>query len=91
MLRRDGEQWALVDERCTFMRLTYDIDEAALHKGMRQKIIANTLGMFGVEDRDGQLVLPVPDDRFGDALFTFVQAILSGSQHGECRVPPLLA
>lgn len=29
--------------------------------------------MFGVEDRDGQLV---PDVRFGDALFTFVQAIL---------------
>ncbi|MCY4574000.1 MAG: DUF1828 domain-containing protein [Gemmatimonadetes bacterium] len=76
VLRRDGDQWALVDEGCTFMRLTYDIDEAALHRGTRQKIIANTLGMFGVEDRDGQLVLPVPDDRFGDALFTFVQAIL---------------
>ena len=51
VLRRDGDQWALVDEGCTFMRLTYDIDEVALHRGTRQKIIANTLGMFGVEDR----------------------------------------
>lgn len=76
VLRRDSDQWALADEGCTFMRLAYDIDEASLHGGPRQKIIANTLGMFGVEDRDGQLVLPVPDDRFGDALFTFVQAIL---------------
>ena len=72
---RDG-RWELTDEGTTYMRLTYDIDEAALHKGTRQKIIANTLGMFGVEGRDGQLVPPVPEDRFGDALFTFIQAIL---------------
>ena len=76
VLKRDGDRWALVDEGRTLMRPTFDIDEAAVHKGTRQKIIADTLRMFRVEDRDGQLVLPVPDDRFGDALFTFVQAIL---------------
>ncbi|MDE0105696.1 MAG: DUF1828 domain-containing protein [Bryobacterales bacterium] len=71
-----NDKWVLVDEGCTFMRLTYDIDEAALHQGTRQKVIANALGMFGVEDREGQLVLPVPEDRFGDALYSFIQAIL---------------
>ena len=75
VLRQDGDQWALVDEGCTFMRLSHDIDKAALHRGTLQKIIAETLGMFGGEARDGKLVLPVPDHRFGDALFTFVQAI----------------
>ena len=76
VLRRDGDQWSLADEGCTLLRLAFDIDEAVVHKEARRKIVASTLGLFGVEDRDGQLVLPVPDDRFGDALFTFVQAIL---------------
>lgn len=72
---RDG-RWELTDEGTTYMRLTYDLDEAALHRGTRQKIIANALAMFRVEDREGELVLPVPEDQFGDALFTFIQAIL---------------
>ena len=76
VLRRDGGRWVLADEGCILMSVTFDTHEAAVHKGTRQRIIANTLGLFGVDDRDGQLVLPVPDDRFGDALFTFVQAIL---------------
>ena len=72
---RDGN-WELTDEGTTSMRLTYDIDQAALHKGTRQKVIAKALAMFRVEDRNGELVLPVPDERFGDALFSFIQAIL---------------
>ena len=29
-----------------------------------------------MEDPDGELVLPVPGERFGDALFSFIQAVL---------------
>ena len=72
---RDGG-WVLADEGCTFMRLTYDVEEADLHRGTRQKIIANALTAFGVQDQDGELVLPVPGERFGDALFSFIQAVL---------------
>ena len=72
---RDGE-WVLADEGCTYMRLTYDIDGRDLHRGTRQKVIANALTAFGVEDRDGELVLPIPGEQFGDALFSFIQAIL---------------
>lgn len=72
---RDGH-WHLTDQGTTYMRLTYDIDEVDLHRGTRQKIIANALTAFGVEDWDGELVLPVPGERFGDALFSFIQAIL---------------
>lgn len=76
VLRLEGDQWVLVDEGCTFMRLTYELDGAALQRGVRQKLIANALGMFGVEDREGQLVLPVPAESFGEALYSFIQAIL---------------
>ena len=66
----------LSDEAHTYMHLTYDIDERDLHSGTRQKIISNALSTFRVEDRDGELVLVVPDERYGDALYSFVQALL---------------
>jgi len=75
-LRHEGERWALSDEGHTFMHLTYALDEKSLHQGTRQTIIGNALSTFGVEDRDGELVLPVEGDRWGDALFSYVQALL---------------
>lgn len=76
VLRHAGEEWKLSDEGHTFMHLTYDLDESDLHRGNRQKIIAATLSRFGIQDRDGELILQIPDARFGDALFSFVQALL---------------
>ena len=76
VLRREGSGWVLTDEAHTYMHLTYDISERDLHSGTRRKVIANTLSMFQVEDRDGELVLPVPDERYGDALYSFVQALV---------------
>lgn len=79
VLKREGESWLLTDEAHTFMHLTYDIDEKDLHKGTRQKVISNALSTFRVEDRDGELVLVVQDARYGDALYSFVQALLKVS------------
>jgi len=76
VLKKEGERWMLSDEANTYMRLTYDISEKDLHGGTRQKIISDALSMFEVDDRDGELILPVPDGRYGDALYSFVQAIL---------------
>ena len=76
VLRKEGARWVFTDEAHTYMHLTYDIDEKDLHRGTRQKIIANSLSTFQIEDRDGELVLPVPENRYGDALYTFVQALL---------------
>lgn len=76
VLRKDGVRWVLSDEAHTYMHLTYDMDEKDLHSGTRQKIISNTLSMFQIEDRDGELVLDVPEERYGDALFSFVQGLL---------------
>ena len=76
VLKKDGEGWILSDEGNTYMRLTFDIDEQDLREGKRRAIIANALSLFDVEDRDGELVIRVRDGMYGDALFSFVQAIL---------------
>ena len=76
ILKQEGSRWILSDEAHTYMHLSYDIDEESLHSGTRQKIISNTLSTFEVEDRNGELILPVPDERYGDALYSFVQALL---------------
>ena len=76
VLKKDGERWVLSDEAHTYMHLSYDIDEMDLQRGTRQKIIANALSTFRIEDREGELVLDIPDKRYGDALYSFIQALL---------------
>lgn len=76
VLRRGNSMWLLSDEGHTYMHLTYDIDEKDLQKGNRQKIITNALSVFKVEDRDGELILGIQEDRYGDALYSFAQALL---------------
>lgn len=76
VLKKEGSQWVLTDEAHTYMHLTYDIDEKDLHNGTRQKTISNALATFRIEDRNGELTLEVPDGRYGDALYSFVQGLL---------------
>jgi hypothetical protein len=76
VLRKEGGGWLLSDEGHTYMHLTYDMEERDLQQGTRQKIITNALTAFAVDDHDGELVLSIPDERYGDALYTFVQALL---------------
>ena len=43
--------------------------------------------MFQVEDRDGELILDVPNEQYGDALHSFIQALLkiAASVHTKRR------
>lgn len=76
ILKRENSNWLLSDEGHTYMHLTYDIDEKDLLKGTRQKIISNSLSVFDVEDRNGELIFKIENDNFGDALFSYTQALL---------------
>ncbi len=76
VLKQEDGHWLLSDEAHTYMRLTYDVKESDLHKGTRQKIISNALSKFNIEDREGELLLNVSNGGYGDALFSFIQAIL---------------
>jgi hypothetical protein len=79
VLRREGDDWILTDEASTLMHLSYAINEKDLESGSRFDLIGNSLAGFSVENRGGEFVIPVSEDRFGDALFSFVQAILKVS------------
>ena len=76
VLKQDGDRWILSDEAHTYMHLTYDIDERDLQRGTRQTIISSALSVFDVEDRNGELILAIPNEQYGDALYSFVQALL---------------
>lgn len=75
LLKRENGNWMLSDEGHTYMHLTYDMDEKDLQRGTRQKVIGNALAQFSVTDRDGELVVDVPGAQYGDALYSFIQAI----------------
>jgi hypothetical protein len=76
ILRGENGHWVLSDEGHTYMHLTYDLDEKTLYQGTRQQIIANTLSAFSVDDDEGELKIAITDERYGDALYDFVQALM---------------
>lgn len=73
VLKREGKGWVLTDEAHTFMHLSYaDVD---LTQGTRARVIDQALTAYRVQNNCGELRVAVPDEAFGDALFTMVQAI----------------
>ena len=76
VLKSENGKWLLSDEGHTYMHLTYDLDEKDLQRGTRQKLITNALSVFSVHDREGELIIPILYDRFGNALYSFIQALL---------------
>jgi hypothetical protein len=76
VLKQENGGWILSDEGHTFMHLTYDLEDKDLRSGGRQKIISNALSAFSVEDRNGELILSINNDQYGDALYSYVQALL---------------
>lgn len=75
ILKRDGDTWTLTDEASTFMHLSYWLEEEDIESGNRLEIVQGSLAGFFVENRNGELIMPVSEGRFGDALFNFVQAL----------------
>lgn len=75
VMKKDNGNWVLSDEGHTYMHLTYDLDEKDLQRGARQKIITNALSVYKVDDREGELIISIEDDQYGDALYSFIQAL----------------
>jgi len=75
VLKQENGNWILTDEATTLMHLSYQMDEQDLEVGNRAEIIENSLEGFSVQNREGELVIPISEGRFGDALYNFVQAI----------------
>jgi len=75
VLKKENGNWILTDEASTLMHLSYQMDDEHFESGSRAEIIEDSLEGLSVQNRQGELVIPVAEDRFGDALFSFVQAI----------------
>ena len=91
LLKQNRTRWFLSDEAHTYMRISFDIDVQELLRGPRQKIIAKTLAEYGIEDRDGELLLEPSDEQYGDALNSFIQALLTIIECGSPEVMESLA
>ena len=76
VLKHIGDKWFLTDEAHTYMHLSYDIDVNSLEKGNRQKIVSNILDGFGIKDQDGELVIPIEGNDFGNTFYSFVQGLI---------------
>jgi len=74
ILRGVAGGWELSDEGHTIMHLSYEALD--LNKGSYKEIIDNTVSAFGLVNREGELTLSIPEMRFGDALFSFIQALV---------------
>jgi len=76
ILKKEGDDWHLTDEGHTLMHLSYWIDEKYLFHGNYWKVIANTLKVFNLVEDDGEIILKIKDNNFGDALFSYIQALI---------------
>jgi hypothetical protein len=76
VLKQEQSQWLLSDEGHTYMHLTYDLEEKDLQRGTRQKLISNALSTFQIADGGGELCIRIGNERYGDALYSFAQALL---------------
>ena len=76
VLKNEDGNWTLTDEGHTLMHLTYSIDARELERGTRQRVIASVISRFGLENNHGELAIRIAGDRFGDALWSFIQALI---------------
>ena len=78
-------------EAHTYMHLTYDIDESA-HRGTREIISLRPCLRSELKIYDGELVLEVPNEQYGDALYIHTSAYQDYrrivSDAGACSVRP---
>ncbi len=73
LLKKIGSKFILTDEGHTLMHLSYsDLD---LGKGGYKEIIDTTVAAFNLHNEKGELTLDIPEDKYGDALFSYLQAL----------------
>ena len=72
----DKKQWCLTDEGETFQHLSYFMDSKDLTKGTRKELIEASKKMFGVNEDKGELIIFIPNQDYGNALYNFIQCLL---------------
>ncbi len=79
VLRKNGsDDWILTDEGHTYMHMSYHMDLSLLEQGTRNTIIESALEKYGMEEKEGQIVVPL--DNFanaGNIFYNFIQCLVS--------------
>ena len=73
VLKEEQGNWVFTDEGHTLMHVQYD--DIDLEHGTRASLLDSTLSAFALENRSGELRITIPEERFGDALYSFLQAL----------------
>lgn len=76
ILKEQDGTYIFTDEAHTIMHMSYDMDVSVLKKGNRQKIITNTISNYGLEENNGELLIKVKENNFGNSFYNFVQALI---------------
>jgi hypothetical protein len=76
ILKKKEAHWVLTDENHTLMHISLWIDEDDLAKESRWSIVSDTIRAFSLKEINGELLLEVEGDHFGDALFSYIQALM---------------
>lgn len=78
-LAKEGDKWVLSDNHQTYRYLLLELELKDIHTNRRGKVIRRVLTMNGIQDRDGELILDLSQERYrgryGEALHNFIQAI----------------
>lgn len=76
ILKHEGDDPILTDEGHTFMHLSYYLNENEISTGTREKIISNAISMGFLENREGELIIKIKNNQYGDSLFSFIQSLI---------------
>jgi hypothetical protein len=74
-----GGRLELTDKAHTIMHLSYHIDVDRLREGTRSAVLERIWQRHGIEDREGELVSATDEQHVGQAVLSFVQALLETS------------
>ena len=88
ILKKEDRGWVFSDEGHTFMHLSFDPDRINVD-GENRNITPKELSEFGVQEINGELTARIHNDRYGDTLQRFIQAIkaIIGGRKNEKRNP----
>lgn len=74
ILKKEKDEWFLTDEGHTFMHVSYD--EIDIEQGTRSKIIDSVLLSCGITNDEGELIINIKNDAFGDSIYSFIQGLI---------------
>ena len=74
ILKKEAEGWVLSDEGHTFMHLSFAQDRINLDDKNRT-ITADEVSEFDTQEINGELTSRINNERYGDALQGFIQAV----------------